>query len=128
MALSDREKKVLEELERGLFADDAEFAERVKAASQGTSKVKKAKPALRQSAARLVAGALVSVAGLSILVVAAILKITAFGILGFLVMLSGLVLASSNWSNTALKEKQPVNKPTKKPDNWFEDRWNRRFE
>ncbi|MFM6980015.1 MAG: DUF3040 domain-containing protein [Micrococcales bacterium] len=126
MALSDREKKVLEELERGLYADDAEFAERVKATSE--------KPPKRTStnstnpAARLVAGSALAVAGLSVLILAVTIQVMLIGIVGFIIMLIGLVIGSSNWSNSSLSSKPAKSKTAKPGTNFFEDRWNRRFD
>lgn len=125
MALSDREKKVLEELERTLYAEDAEFVQRVQQVAD--KKVKPAKTQGSNPAAKLVAGSVIAVAGLSVLVLAVVLQVTVIGIIGFLIMLSGLVLGSSNWSNTSLSSKPA--KPAKKSNgNFFEDRWNRRFD
>lgn len=126
MALSDREKKVLEELERGLYADDAEFAQRVQAVAD--KKPKSQPGSAGNPAAKLVAGSVIAVAGLSVLILAVVIQVVAIGVVGFLIMLAGLVLASSNWSNSTLSAK-PSPKPTKKTSgNFFEDRWNRRFD
>lgn len=125
MALSDREKKVLEELERGLYADDAEFAQRVK---QVTAKRPKApRETSGNPAAKLVAGSVVAISGLSVLILAVVVQVTLIGVVGFLIMLAGLVLGSSNWSNSSLSSK-PAKGKTAKASNIFEERWNRRFD
>lgn len=126
MGLSEQERKVLEELERGLYADDAGFAQRISKSGSGA-----ADQAVKQAAgrpARLIAGALLAVAGVSVLLVGAILQYVFFGVIGFGVMLWGLVLASSNWSATALRERASGgSKPsTERVAGFFEDRWNRR--
>jgi hypothetical protein len=126
MALSDREKKVLEELERGLYADDAEFVQRVQAVAE--KKPKSRAGSAGNPAARLVAGSVTAVAGLSVLILAVVIQVVAIGVVGFLIMLAGLVLASSNWSNSSLSAKTSPKPPKKSSGNFFEDRWNRRFD
>lgn len=126
MALSDREKKVLEELERGLYADDAEFVQRVQQVAD--KKVKPANSNGSNPAAKLVAGSVLAVAGLSVLVLAVAIQVTVIGVIGFLIMLAGLVLGSSNWSNTSLSNKPKPASPKQPRGSFFEDRWNRRFD
>lgn len=121
MALSEREQKLLEELERGLYAEDAEFANRV---------AKNAAPSIR----RMVGGAALALIGISVLLFAVIIQIAAFGVAGFLIMLAGLILASSNFKQSPTKPAKPSAgrpaggpiPPTKPSTNPFEDRWDRR--
>jgi hypothetical protein len=117
MGLSEREQQLLDELERGLYASDSSLAHRL------------GKPGAR-SPKRIIAGGALSVIGLSLLVVAVILQFALFGVAGFLVMLAGLILATS--SNPSI-EKNPSNKATSGPQapkgdrkSFFEDRWDRR--
>jgi hypothetical protein len=111
MALSDREKKVLEQLERDLYGTDGKFERRVQ---------RQALPSVRA----LVAGAALAVVGISVTVFAVMAQLILFGVLGFLLLLTGLVLASSNWSD---KKSSATQSKTRAPrDNFFEDRWNRR--
>ncbi|MEN9753232.1 MAG: hypothetical protein RL670_923 [Actinomycetota bacterium] len=110
MALSDRERKVLEELERDLYASDANFARKID------------RPAIK-SAKLLVGGSALALVGISVTIFAVIIQVFWFGLLGFILLLAGLVLASSNWSD------RPVDsgaKPREPKPNFFEDRWNRR--
>lgn len=111
MALSEREQRLLDEMERGLYAGDPKFTRAV----QNPRSV---------SAKRLIAGALVAVIGLSLLLFAVIIQLVVFGVLGFLVMLGGVILASSRIS---MPEKANEAKPSR-PRSTFEDRWNSRFE
>lgn len=123
MGLSEHEQKMLDELERGLYANDANFARKV-ADTPG-----------KAPASRLVGGALLAVVGLSVLVFATITQWIVFGAVGFILMLVGVVLGSSNWSSSALQDRAN-SKPTKpdqpggwsgnKPTSFFEERWNRR--
>jgi hypothetical protein len=124
MGLSESEKKVLEELERGLYADDSAFQRKSKASierieSPGTN-----------SPAKVIAGTLVAVAGISVLVFGAIAQIAPFGVLGFLVMLLGILVASASGSSSAkpASGKIPSHSPKQTRGSKFEERWNRRTE
>lgn len=110
MALSEREQKLLEEMERNL-REDPQFASRVK--EVGSS---------NQSSGKLVGGVLLLLAGVAMLILAVILQVAFFGVAAFLVMLMGLVIASANFTLPKLPE---VNRP--QTTNYFEDRWNQRF-
>ena len=118
MGLSEREQRVLEELERGLYAEDAKFAQRV---SSGGN-----------IAAKMVAGVLLAVIGLSVLVFAVIIQIMFIGLIAFALMLVGLVLATSggpaNQSGGAKSKAAGAGsgKPKKSPGSFFEDRWDKR--
>lgn len=116
MALSDNDKKVLEQLERDLLGADDSFARKM---SQG-----KAKPT--NSAAKVIAGAMVALIGMSLLVFAAIAHLVAFGVAGFLIALTGLLVASANpiARNSAGAKKQ--SKPAKNSGSFFENRWDQR--
>ncbi|MEN9749171.1 MAG: hypothetical protein RL149_249 [Actinomycetota bacterium] len=113
MALSDREKQVLEELERNLLADDANFAR----------KAKLRQPGMDNSPAKIVAGALLALIGVSVLVFAAISQVAALGVVGFLVMLFGILMASSN---NGAKPRVRAKAAKSKPGSFFEDRWDKR--
>ncbi|MEY4981346.1 MAG: hypothetical protein RL174_684 [Actinomycetota bacterium] len=120
MALSEREQRLLEELERGLYAEDAEFVQRV-TKSGGIS--------MR----RMIGGAALAVIGISILIFAVVIQVAVFGVIGFLLMLAGIILASSNFKQTT-PSAQASGKSTTKPKestsrfSGFEDRWDRRRE
>lgn len=128
MALSDREKKVLEELERNLFANDEDFAKRVGASSAKESNAKHSEPKPKSApAARLVGGALLAVVGLSVLVMAAVSQFVVVGVVGFVITLTGMVIASSNWSNSSLQQKKSSTKRAPSAKSFIEDRWDRRM-
>jgi hypothetical protein len=114
MALSEREQKLLDELERGLYESDANLANRMNRPSGGSAK-------------KMVGGALLAVMGLSLLIVAVVLQFAPMGAVGFLVMLAGLILASSGPKHTS-SAKNSGQKPAKAAAtrSSFEDRWNRR--
>lgn len=117
MGLSEQEQKLLDELERGFYATDANLASKL-----GEGRV--------ISPRRIIAGAAVAIIGLSLLIVAVMLQVAAFGVVGFLVMLAGLILASSNVNRTIANSKKPASvkaaKQAGQAKNFFEDRWDRR--
>lgn len=101
MALSDHEKRVLEELERGLYEEDAKFVNRVT----------KSKPA---TSARIVGGALLGLAGVSVLILAAVTHIVLFGAVGFVTMLVGAFIATSGQTSKP-SDSKPQPKSAGKP-------------
>jgi hypothetical protein len=126
MGLSEREQKVLEELERGLYAEDAKFATKV---SAGPS----------NSAARIVGGALLAVVGLSVLVFAVISQLTVFGVVGFALMLAGVLVATGSKGGKAKGATAAPVRPKANPSaankpkdetkgSFFEERWNKRMD
>lgn len=118
MGLSESEKRVLEELERNLYAGDADFAKKSRAKIDRVS----ATPG-QNSPTKIVAGALIGVIGVSILVFAAITQIALFGVVGFLVMLFGILMASATRKVDQVSGQKPA-KPAS--GSFFEDRWNKR--
>lgn len=115
VGLSDKEQKVLDELERQLTG--------------GKSEKPKVEPkqATRQSYARLlVLGSLLVVIGLSILVFATSLHQVWLGVIAFLVMLGGLYLVSQNWSGKAYRAAKPTPKQSAEQGNFFQKRWDDR--
>jgi Na+/H+ antiporter NhaC len=112
MALSEREQAMLEEMERNLMSQDAGFANRVKSVSSSN-----------KSASKLIVGVLVLLAGLILLVLAVVLQVAFFGVAAFIVMVIGIIIASSNFRLPEIpKVGGSGNKGT-----FFEDRWNQRF-
>ncbi len=110
MGLSEREQKMLEEMERELLSSDAEFASRLKDPDKG-------------SASKLIAGVLVMVAGVGLLILAVALQVAFFGVFAFAVMLIGLLVASNNLKFPELP-KAPGQQDS---GGFFEQRWNQRF-
>ena len=117
MPLSDREKQLLEELERNLYASDATLAHKLRRPGASSPQL-------------IVAGAALILAGISLLVVAVIIQLVLFGLVGFLVMLAGLLLATSTRPAVKSAKTNPeAPKPTTgrgSTKNFFEDRWDRR--
>jgi hypothetical protein len=123
--LSDHEQRLLEQIERALYAEDPKFASAVRATDLRTH--------YRKRIIRAVVG---FVLGLGILVAALVTKFfyVGIGVLGFLVMLGSALLGVSAWrrSQTArgTRPARPTTPPptTTKPSvlERFEERWRRR--
>ena len=114
MALSEREQKLLEELERGLLDGDSGLDAKAKR--------------LGNPAGRLIGGALVAVIGVVVLLTAVLAQIALIGVAGFLIMLAGLVIATSNLQLPNLKAEftNPSPSSAEPGRNFFEDRWDKR--
>jgi F0F1-type ATP synthase assembly protein I len=82
MGLSDRERKLLEELEKSLGAPDEKHPKTPLSATELGPR-------------RMLAGILVAVAGLGVLVFAAVSRVSPLGLAGFLIMGAGILVASS---------------------------------
>lgn len=116
MGLSEREQKLFEQLEREL-AGDAEFVGKVDSARNSA-----------RGGKLLVLGVLTLLVGVGLLILAVIWQVAFLGVTAFVVMLIGLVTASSNFSAPSGSAGEPGS-PKAKTDkgSFFEDRWNRRF-
>jgi len=90
MSLSERERKVLEEMERGLYAEDADLAKRFRQVADQSPQRKR-----QRNTARLLAGALVAVGGLMVILTGAMVHYPLIGVAGFAMTLTGLVIAST---------------------------------
>lgn len=113
MGLSDKERQVLEELEKQLTGDSA--------------KTKPVKQLSRVQYARLlVLGSLLGVIGLGLLIYSTTLQATWLGVLAFLLMLAGLYFVSQNWSTKALKSAKSSPKRPAREENFFQKRWDDR--
>ncbi len=83
MPLSEQEQRLLEEMERNLYQNDADFVATV---SQRRG---------RPNYTLLVVGALIAVAGIATLIVGVVVRQPLVGVLGFVVMFGGALLAFS---------------------------------
>lgn len=114
MGLSEREQKLLEELERGLLQGDGALKSKVERVGN--------------SAGRMIAGALLAVIGLGVLITSVLVQFAIIGVAGFLIMLAGLVMATSNLQLPDISSSLPKGgsdfpNPGR---NFFQDRWDRR--
>jgi len=115
VGLSEKEQKVLDELERQLTGGRAE---KPKIQPKAESKVKYAR--------LLVAGSLLVVIGLSLLVFATSLHQVWLGVGAFLTMLAGLYMVSQNWSGKAYRAEKSNEKQAPDSGNYFQKRWDDR--
>ena len=117
MALSEREQRLLDELERGLYAD----ADQPKLARE-----------FRNPAAKVVGGILLAAIGISILVFAVMIQLIVFGLIGFLLMLLGILVASASpavkgsSSRSATRTAQAGRAKSSWTSDFFENRWDKR--
>ncbi|RFA13316.1 hypothetical protein B7R21_08065 [Subtercola boreus] len=81
MPLSEQEQKLLDEMERSLYHNDADFVSAV-GAGRG-----------RLSYGSLVLGVLLAIVGLAVVIVGVVIHIPLIGILGFAVMFTGVLVA-----------------------------------
>ncbi|PID96353.1 MAG: hypothetical protein CSA84_05845 [Actinomycetales bacterium] len=81
MALSDREQKLLEQMEQALYAEDPRFAARIRTQSAG------------QDRRRLLVGGLGILIGLGLILVGVFNQLTVLGAAGFAVMVAAGVYA-----------------------------------
>ena len=112
MALSEHEQRLLEEMERNLLQEDATLDQKLKRVGATSS-----------SAGKLVAGVLTMIAGIGLLIFAVATQVTFMGVIAIVVMVIGLVVASSNFRLPEL----PKTKFQGGGSSFFEDRWNNRF-
>ena len=114
MGLSEREQQLLDELERGLMDSDKGIAAKAKRVGN--------------PAAKLIGGALLAVVGLGVLLTGVLIQFSIVGVVGFLIMLAGLVVATSNIQLPDLSSGFGQSTPNSpKPGrNFFEDRWDKR--
>jgi predicted lipid-binding transport protein (Tim44 family) len=116
VALSEREQRLLDELERGLYADDF--------------KPKRSRE-IRNPAAKVVGGILLAAVGISVLVFAVMIQLVIFGVIGFLVMLAGILVASASQAapktgKTSQRTAQAGRAKSSWTSDFFENRWDRR--
>ncbi len=89
MPLSEHEQRLLEQMERALYAEDPKFASTLR------------QPVIRQgSRKRLVLGVVVAALGLGLLLAGVAVKLPVVGVIGFVVMLGGAILAFTGGTTT----------------------------
>lgn len=122
MPLSEHEQRLLEQMERQLYADDPKLASTLRGSGRSL-----------RSRHRLLLGVL-GVAGGMALLVAGVASAWPLGVAGFLVMLGGGWLASTGWqSDASTQSATPKPSDAKSPQRSgfmtrIEERWERRRE
>lgn len=98
MPLSEHEQRLLEQMEKALYAEDPKFATSLRAARGG-----------RVGRGRAAIGVLGVLAGLGLLLVGVATAIIALGVVGFTIMLIGAVLAYSGFQSRPVQvDGEPV--------------------
>ncbi len=120
MPLSEHEQRLLEQMERQLYADDPKLASTLRGSGRSL-----------RSRHRLLLGVLVVVGGLALLVAGVASQLWLLGVAGFLVMLAGGWWASSGWqsgpSASAPTQQQPAKGSQRSGFmSRIEERWERR--
>jgi hypothetical protein len=124
--LSDHEQRLLDQIERGLYAEDPKFAQSVQGADPRTHFKK-----------RVAKAAMGFVLGVALLMAGVISKIIVVGVIGFVVMLACAVWGLSSWKRmaglggdaSARSSDQPRPEPPRgKFMDRLEERWRRRRE
>ncbi|MGB7980696.1 MAG: DUF3040 domain-containing protein [Candidatus Nanopelagicales bacterium] len=92
MPLSDHEQRLLEQMERALYAEDPKFATSMRN-SRGSASDRR----------RVAVGIVALLAGLGLLIAGVASKFVPIGVLGFLAMLGGLWLAINAFSGAQQK-------------------------
>lgn len=119
MPLSEHEQRMLEQMEKALYAEDPKFATSLRSGSGP-----------RASRGRAALGVVAFLLGVAMLMVGAITAIIAVGVLGFVVMLMGSVLTYAGLrakpANAEGKPRHPSAKRGRGLTNRLEDRWHRR--
>lgn len=122
MPLSEHEQRLLEEMERNLYQNDADFV--------ATVSGRRGKPNYRL----VVIGALLAVAGVAALVAGVIVQQPVIGVIGFALMLGGVLLVISpgrgSETSTSPTSSGSAGRPTRAArSSWMTtmtERWERR--
>lgn len=124
MPLSEEELRLLEQMERALVAEDPKLASTLRGAGL-----------LRRARRQLILSAIAFVVGIAMLMSGVVLRITAVGIIGFVIMLVSAYLGLEGWrghSQAAAEPsapKGPKGKAAKQQTSFmdrFEERWRKR--
>lgn len=120
MPLSEQEQRLLEEMERNLYNNDADFVSTV-GASVGKLNV-----------TAIVLGALLVLAGIGTLVVGVVISQPLVGVLGFVIMFAGVLVATSSPRKQGMPSAPRGGSVNKAKSSSFmdglNDRWDRRQE
>ena len=124
MPLSEHEQRLLEQMEKALYAEDPKFATSLKST-----------PGARAARGRAALGVLAVLAGMGLLVAGVATTFIAFGVLGFVVMLVGSVTIYSYLPGPPRRGGRPhrigCSAPAEVQPGFMdrmEDRWRRRSE
>ena len=119
MPLSEQEQRLLEEMERSLYHNDADFV--------ATVSPRTGKPNYRS----IVVGILVAIAGIALIVTGVVIHQPVVGIIGFVIMFAGVLLTLSRprQSAAAPDNARRARQPQKQKAGFMDrmnDRWDKR--
>lgn len=123
MPLSEHEQRLLEQMEKALYAEDPKFATTLRST-----------PGARAARGRAALGVLAILAGLGLLIAGVATTVIVLGVLGFVVMLVGSVIVYSAFGSrpAAAAATETPTAPAPPPSSGFmdrmEDRWRKRSE
>ncbi|WP_318204014.1 DUF3040 domain-containing protein [Streptomyces sp. SCL15-4] len=121
MPLSEHEQRMLEQMERALYAEDPKFASALEGSGLRTY--------TRRRVYQAVAGFLI---GIALLMTGMVMQLIWVSVVGFLVMLGCAVLAVTGWRKTPKPGEQPPAagrrqvRPRRSMMDRIEQRWQRR--
>ncbi|ARP69799.1 DUF3040 domain-containing protein [Streptomyces pluripotens] len=121
MPLSEHEQRMLEQMERALYAEDPKFASALEGSGLRTY--------TRRRVYQAVAGFLV---GIALLMAGVVAQLILVSVVGFLVMLGCAVLAVTGWRKAPKPGEQPAGparrqaRPKRSMMDRIEQRWQRR--
>lgn len=121
MPLSEHEQRLLEQMEKALYAEDPKFATTLRST-----------PGARAARGRAALGVLAILAGLGLLIAGVTTTVIALGVLGFVVMLVGSVIVYSAFGSRPAETPatETPSAPAPPPSSGFmdrmEDRWRKR--
>lgn len=116
MPLSEREQRLLDEMERSLYQNDADFVSTV---SPGRG---------RPNYRLLAIGALISLAGIAAIITGVVLKQPIVGVLGFVVVFGGALLALTPPRQSDASPESLSAESRQQRQTGFMDRMNERWE
>ena len=106
MPLSEHEQRLLEQMERALYAEDPKFVSSLQHPTQRSG-----------SRRRLIIGFLLGLAGMALLVTGVATKLAPLGVVGFIVMLGGVVIALTGGRARASDDESGTAEAPAKPTN-----------
>jgi hypothetical protein len=122
MPLSEQEQRLLDEMERNLYQNDADFV--------ATVGGRRGKPSVRF----VVLGIVLALVGIATLITGVIVQWPVVGILGFVIMFAGVLLAVAppralrSAPRPASSSSRPASRKTASFMDGLNDRWDRRNE
>jgi hypothetical protein len=116
MALSDRERRLLAEMEAALASDDPRL--------QSTLAGSDTQTIIRKAPGSLLAGAGLILAGIAILFGGLISQLTPLGVVGFIVALAGVLMVIR--SASARVKAPRIARPSRSLGDRLQERWDRR--